>query len=144
MVFIDHGVAQVVVFIRKLEHRNAHGGAFLQAKALREAAGGLISHDNLERDDADPFHQGFAVAELFDIMGFDAVFLQELKHIIRHFVVDNAFTDNGSLFLAVKGGGVVFIIDNAQIRIIGCKHFFCLALVHLLSFLHNKYASFFI
>ena len=58
-----------------------------------------------------------------------AFLLQHLHHIISHTVIDNALSYNGSLLLPVECGGVVLIIHDQHIRILGLVHLFCFSLI---------------
>ena len=118
MVIVDHRVAEIVVLVAELQNRHAHGGAFLKAEALRETAGCLVADDDFERNDADLAHDGVAVGKLFYKVGLDAVLFKQLEHEVGHTVVDNAFADDGALLEAVERGRVIFIGNDAIIRVL--------------------------
>ena len=61
MVFVDDGVAQVVIFIAKLQYRRSHLGPFRHAQALCQGTGGNVAHDDLQRHDLHMLYQRIAV-----------------------------------------------------------------------------------
>ena len=62
--------------------------------------------------------------------------LQHLHQMVGHPVVDDPFAHNGALFQAIEGGGVVFIVHNIQVGIVGSKHLFRFSFVQLFPFFH--------
>ncbi|MPM56391.1 hypothetical protein SDC9_103193 [bioreactor metagenome] len=72
-------------------------------------------------------------------MRFDAVFLQEFKKQVGYLVVDHAFAGDGAFFEAVKGGGVVLVINTQDVCVIRRENFFGFALIKLLRFAHLWY-----
>ncbi len=136
MGFIDHRVTQLVTLIAEFQHRALQGRAFFHTEALCKAAGSLIADNNLQRDDLHFFNQCLAVAQLFDKMGRNTLFLQELEQVIGHFVVDNTLAGDCPLLQSIECCGVVLIIDNTEIAVIRGKNFFCLAFIKLFFLLH--------
>ena len=138
MVFIvDHGIAQGVVFIAVFQNGALELGAFFKAQAFCQAAGGNVADDNFQRDDGDPFYQGFPVGKLLHIMGGDAFFLQHPHQMVGDPVVDDAFAPDSALFGAVAGSGVVLIVYQVNVRIVGAKNLFGLSFIKLFHFFHN-------
>ena len=56
-------------------------------------------------------------------------FSKQLEHEVGHTVVDNAFADDGALLEAVERGRVIFIGNDAIIRVLRCVNFLCFALI---------------
>ena len=131
MRLVNHRVAEFVALIAELEHGAAKRGAFGHAEAFCKAACGFVAHNNLKRNNLYLFDERFPVAELLFKMSGNSFAFKQFEQIIGHFIVDDAFAGDGSLFQAVKGRCVVLVIYNAEVFVVGCKHFFCLAFVKL-------------
>ena len=139
VVFVDHGVAQVVVLVAVLNDGLFQLGALGHAQALAQAAGGDIAHNDLQGYDVNLLHQGLPVGDFLDVVGGDAVLFQHLHEEIGHPVVNHALAGDGALLQAVEGGGVVLVIHQHHIGIVRCENLLGLALVNLLQLLHDKF-----
>ena len=53
---------------------------------------------------------------------------------IRHFIVNHALTGNGALFQTVESGGVVLVVHDEPLGVIGFENLFGFALVNLFQF----------
>ena len=62
-------------------------------------------------------------------MGGDPLLLQKLEDVVGHAVVDGSLADDGALFEAVERGRVIFIGNDAIIRVLRCVNFLCFALI---------------
>ena len=113
------------------------------AVALGEGAGGDVADDDLERDDGDLLDEGLAVGELLNEVRRHALLLEQLEHVVGHDVVDDALARDLALLLAVECGRIVLVVYNVQVRVVGCKYFFCLAFVKLFFLLHDSKFSFY-
>ena len=136
MVFVDQGIAQIVVFIGELNGRSVEGNAFLHAVALGEGTGGNVPDNDFQRHDGNFLNEGFTLAELLHEMGGDAFLLEPLHQQIAHPVVDNALALNGTLFQAVESGGVVLVVDNQQCGVIRAEYLFGLSFIKLFTLDH--------
>ncbi len=52
-------------------------------------------------------------------------------------VVDDTFAFDSTFFQAVKGGGVVFIVHNIQVGVVGFEYFFGLSFIQLFQLFHK-------
>ena len=136
VVIVDHRVAQVVVFVAVFQHGAGHFGAFGQAQALGEGAGGHIADDDLQRHDAHLLHQGLPVGKLPDEVGGDAFCFQHLHQEVAHLVVDDALALDGAFFQAVKGGGIVFVVHDVALGVAGFVNLFGFAFIELFELFH--------
>jgi hypothetical protein len=64
-------------------------------------------------------------------MGGDPFFFQHRKDNAGHFIVDHPFTANAAFDLTVKSGGVVFILNDKFVGIVGFKNFFGFTFIQL-------------
>ncbi len=71
------------------------------------------------------FYQCLPVTELLDKMGRYPVFFQLCHEQIAHFIINNSLTGNGTLFQAVKCGGIILIIHNQPFRVICPVNLLC-------------------
>ena len=135
-------VAQLVVLVGELYGRRVKGDALLDAVALREAAGGDVADDDLERHDGDLLYQGLALGELLDEVGGDAVLLEHAHEAVGEAVVDHALAHDGAALFAVEGRGVILIVNYAEVRIVGGKDLLGLTLVELFALFHVSSSPF--
>ena len=139
MVLVQQGVPQVVVFIGELDGGGVEDDALLHAVVLGERPGGEVADNDLQRDDGDLLHHGFPFAQLLHKMGGDPGLLQLCHKAVGHLVVDDAFACDGALFQPVEGGGVILVVHNVQIRVVGFKDLLGLALIELFQLLHGVF-----
>ena len=90
-----------------------------------------IADDDLDRHDGNAANKAVSVVQLLDEVGLDAMLFQHLKQVIAHQIIDNAFADNRALLQTVERGGIILVIHDEQLGIIGFEYFFCFALVDL-------------
>ena len=62
--------------------------------------------------------------------------LQHLHEQVGHPVVDGPLAQDGSLLLAIEGGGVIFVFHNKARGVVGLENLFGLPLVKLFQFFH--------
>ena len=136
VIFVDQGIAQIVVLIGELNGRSVERDAFLHAVALGEGTGGNVPDNDFQRNDGNLLHEGLALAELLHEMGGDAFLFEPLHQQIAHPVVDDALALNGSFFQTVESGGVVLVVDDQQFGIIRAEYLFGLSFVKLLTLNH--------
>ena len=137
MVAVDQGIAQLVILIRKLYGRRVKNDALLHAVALGEGTGGNVADDDLQGNDGDLLHQRLPFAQLLNEVGGYAGLLQLGHKAVAHLVVDDALARDGAFFQAVKGRGVVLVVDDKKCGIIGFEYFLCFALIELFQLLHR-------
>ena len=128
---VQQRIAQRVILIGKLDGGLIEHDALLHAVALGEGTGGDIADNDLQRDDGNPLHQRFPLAQLLDKMGGDAGLFHFGHQAVGHLVVDDALSEDGAFFQAVERGGIILVIHDEQLGIIGFEYFFCFALVDL-------------
>ena len=56
---------------------------------------------------------------------------------VAHLVVDDTLAGDGAFFEAVEGGGIVLVIHDQQLGIVGLKNLFGFSFVQLFQFLHS-------
>ncbi|MPM70299.1 hypothetical protein SDC9_117254 [bioreactor metagenome] len=66
----------------------------------------------------------------------DARPFHALHEIVGHLIVDDALANNGAFFRPVESGGVILVIHNVALGVVGFEHLFGLALVNLFQLLH--------
>jgi len=148
VIAVHEGVVELVALIGELDGGLVKYDALLHAVAGGKAACGDVADDDLQRDDLDLLDHGIGVGELLHKVGGNALFLQKLHEVVGEPVVDGALSENGALLLAVEGGGVVLIGDDAVIGVFRGKYLLGLAFVKLLYLFHNfatsscKFSSF--
>ena len=59
------------------------------------------------------------------------------KTVLEYCYKDDALAGDGASFQAVEGGGVVLIVHDVQLGVVGFKHLFGFAFVQLLQFFHD-------
>ena len=64
-------------------------------------------------------------------MGGDAGLFHFGHQAVGHLVVDDALAEDSAFFQAVERGGVILVIHDEQLGIIGFEYFFGFALVDL-------------
>lgn len=89
----------------------------------------MLQHDDLQRHDLYLFDDGLPVGDLLHIMGGNPFLFQHPHKVVGHPVVDDPLAQDGALFLAVEGGGIVLVIHDIFFRIFGGIHPFGLTLV---------------
>ena len=136
MAGIQQGIAQRVVLIGVFHSGLVKYDAFLHAVVLGKRTCGDIADNDLQRHNADLLDQSLPVAQLFNIVGRNAVFFQHCHQAVAHFVVDDTLTHNGTLFQAIECRCVILVRHDQKFGIIGCKNLFCLTLVQLLFLFH--------
>ena len=62
---------------------------------------------------------------------------KQFHQMVCHAVVDRALALNAAFFKAVKGGGVILVIHQYQVGVVGRVYFFGLAFVELLQLFHK-------
>ena len=137
MVGIQQGVAQLVVFVGELDGGGIEHDALFHAVALGEGTGGNVPYNDLQRNNGDLLYQSFPGAELLDKMGGDALLFQVLHQAVAHLVVDDTLAGDGAFLEAVEGGGIVLVIHDQQLGIVGLKNLFGFSFVQLFQFLHS-------
>ena len=93
--------------------------------------GGDVADDDLQGHDGNLLHQGLPLRELLDKVGGDTGLLHFCHQAVGHLVVDDALAHDGALFQAVQGGGVVLVVHDDQVGIVGGVYFLGLAFVNL-------------
>ena len=137
MIGVQQGVAQLVILIGELDGGGIKHDALLHAVALGKGTGGNIPNDDLQGNDGDFLHQGFPGAEFLDKVGGNALLFQVLHQAVAHLVVDDTLAGDGALFQTVEGGGIVLVIHDQQLGIVGLKNLFGFSFVQLFQFLHS-------
>ena len=74
-------------------------------------------------------------------MGGDSLRLQHCHEPVAHLIIDDAFTNDGTPFQAVKGGSIILVLHDQQLRILGGKYLLGLAFVKLFFLFHNDSSS---
>jgi len=141
MVGVHEGVAQVVIFVGELDGGVIKDDAFLHSKAFGKGAGGDVADDDFQRDDGNLFHGSLPFGQLLDEMGGDALGFQLAHHVVAHTVVDDTFAGDAALLDAVECGGVVLVVYDDHIGIIGCEYLLGLAFIDLFQLFHFQYSS---
>ena len=139
VVLVQQGVPQIVVFIGELDGGRVEDDALLHAVALGEGPGGDVADNDLQGDDGDFFDHGFPLAALLHEVGGDPGLFKPCHEAVGHLVVDNAFARDGAFFQAVEGGGVVLVVHDVQVRVVGFEDLLGLAFVELLQLLHIEF-----
>ena len=129
IVGVDKGIAQIVVFVAELQGGAQKLSALLNTQLLGKAAGGNIANDYLKRHDLHLLHSGLPIRKFFNVMGRNAFLLQHLEHTVGHPVVDHTLAYDGTLFQSVESCGIVLIIHNQDILIVGTIHLLGLTLI---------------
>ena len=137
MVVVQQGIVQGIALIGELHRGGLEHDALFHAVALGEGTGGNVADDDLQGHDGDFFHHGLPVGDLLDEVGGHARFFQLLHQVIGQLVVDDALADDGALLGAVERGGVVLVVHDHQIRIVGGKDFLGFSFIELLEFFHD-------
>jgi hypothetical protein len=117
MLLGDQRIAQRVVLVIIFDQRAGQLGAFLDAEALRERAGGDIAHHDLDRHDLDLSHQLLAHVEAADEVGGHADIAEQGEDMLGDAVVEHALAVDRALFLGVEGGGIVLEILDDRTRL---------------------------
>ena len=141
MVSVHQRVAQVVVLVGELDGGIIKDDALFHAKTLGEGTGGDVADDDFQGHDGDLLHGGLPFRQLFDEMGGDALGLQLAHHVVAHAVVDDALAGDAALLDAVECGGVVLVVHDDHIGIVGCEYLLGLAFIDLFQFFHLQYSS---
>ena len=136
MIGIEQRIAQLVVFIGELNGGLLEYNAFLHAVVLGEGAGSDVADDDFQGNDGDLLHQGLPLGQLLDKVGGNALLFQIGHQAVAHLVVDDALARNGAFFQPVESGGVVLVIHDQKLGIVGGENLFGLALIQLLQFFH--------
>ena len=118
MLFSDHRIAEGIVLVIIFDQGAGQLGAFLDAEALGQRAGGDIADHDLDRNDFDLADQLFAHVEAADEVGRHADIAEQGEDMLGNPVVQHALAVDGALFLGVEGGGVILEIldDGAGFR----------------------------
>ena len=107
MLLRHHRIVERVVLVVELDDRARQHGAFLDAEALGQRAGGDIAHDHFERDDLDFADQLLAHVEPADEVRRDAHPVEMGEDVLGDAVVEHALAVDDLVLLLVEGGGVV-------------------------------------
>ena len=134
---VDQRIAQLVVFIAELDGGLLERRSLRHSQSLGKASCGHIADDDLKRNDLHLLHGRFPVRKLLNIMSRNPFLLQKLVHTVAHLIVDDAFSNDGSLFLSVERCRVVLVIHDQHVGIIRLKYLLCLAFVELFQFFHS-------
>ena len=136
MVRIEQRITESIVFIREFDDRLLENHALIHAVTLGERACGNITDDHLQRNDGHLFDQSFPLTQFPDKMGRNALLLDHLHQTVAHLIVDDTFARNGAFFQAVESCGIILVVNDIPLRIIGLIDLFCLAFIDLFQLLH--------
>ena len=100
---------------------------------------GNVADDDLQRYNGDLLYQGLTLGELLNKVGRHALLLEQLEHVIAHYVVDNALAGNGALLLTVECGCIVLVVNDYEICIVGSEYLLSLAFVQLFFLFHVQF-----
>src|SRR5690606_10293876 len=76
VLFGHHGVVQRIVLVAEFDDRAGQAGAGLKTKTLGKRAGGIVAHDDLERNDLDFLDQLLAHVDAAQEVGRNAQIVQ--------------------------------------------------------------------
>ena len=136
MVRIEQRITESIVFIGEFDDRLLENHALIHAVTLGERACGNITDDHLQRNDGHLFDQCLPLTQFLDKMGRNALLLDHLHQTVAHLVIDDALTCDGAFFQAVESCGIILVVNDIQLRIIGLIDLFCLAFIDLFQLLH--------
>src|SRR6266545_5651490 len=136
MLVVDHGVAERVGLVIKLEHGLPDGGALLESRALGQAARHHVAGDGLDLDDIEAAAQHLPVGERVEEMGRHPLLPQEREEHARHPVVDHALAHDGAALEGVERSGVVLEVLDDEPGLVGSVDDLRLAFVDLPTLLH--------
>ena len=109
----DHRIAELIVLVVELDDRARQLGAFLDAEALRQRAGGNVAHDNLEWDDLHLADQLLAHVEPLDEVSRNPDVVEVLEDVFGDPVVEDALAFDHLVLLRIEGGRVVLeVLDQ--------------------------------
>ena len=137
MIVVDQRITQRIVFIAVFQYGMFQFSAFFQTQPFGQGSGGDVADDDLQRNDGHFFYHSFPVGDFLYQMGGNPVFLQHFHQMVRHPIVDDTFAFDSTFFQAVKGGGVVFIVHNIQVGVVGFEYFFGLSFIQLFQLFHK-------
>ena len=107
VLFRNHRIVERVGLVVEFDDRARQHGAFLDAQALGQRAGGDIAHHDFERDDLDFLDQLLAHVEAANEVGRDAHPVQMVEDVLGNAVVEHALAVDHFMFLLVERGSVV-------------------------------------
>ena len=139
---VDERIMQVVVLVAELQDGGLELGTLGHAHAQGEVAGGDVADDDLQRYNGDLLYQGLTLGELLNKVGRHALLLEQLEHVIAHYVVDNALAGDGALLLTVECGCIVLVVYDYEICIVGSEYLLSLAFVQLFFLFHVQFLHF--
>lgn len=139
VVSVHERVAKLIVFVGELDGRLVEYDALFHAETLRKGTGGNVADDDLQRYNGDLLYQGLTLGELLNKVGRHALLLEQLEHVIAHYVVDNALAGDGTLLLTVECGCIVLVVNDYEICIVGSEYLLSLAFVQLFFLFHVQF-----
>ena len=74
-------------------------------------------------------------------MGGNALLLKHAHEMIGDQVVYNAFAANRAALRAVSGGGVILILDNVKVGVVGFEYLLCFSFIKQFPFFHASKSS---
>ena len=119
MVVVNQWVAEFVVFVADFEDGVFGFGTFFEAEARRHGAGDDVSDDDFKRDDFDFFAELFALVQGLAVVGGNARLNQGAEEQGGDAVVEDAFAVDDFMFGAVASGGIVVVVNDDELRIVG-------------------------
>jgi hypothetical protein len=72
-------------------------------------------------------------------VGRHALLLEQLEHVIAHYVVDHALAGDGAFLLTVECGCIVLVVNDYEICVVGSKYLLSLAFVQLFFLFHVQF-----
>ena len=111
------GSLELVRLVVELDDRARQRGAFIDADARRERAGGDVAHHHLERDDLHLANELLAHVQPLDEMGRHADLAELHEQILGDAVVEDALALDLVVLLVVEGGGVVLEVLDERTRL---------------------------
>src|SRR5699024_1781080 len=138
VVIVDEGIAQRVVLVAELQNRAEQLFSFLHAHALGKASRSYVADNHFQGNDIHFLYGRLPVRQLLHKMGGNSGLLKLLEHIVGHAVVHHTLAGDGSFFLSVERGGVIFVIHDYHAVHIRREYFLCFSFIQLFQFFHES------
>ena len=119
MIVVNQRVAEFVVFVADFKDGVFGLGTFFEAEARRHGAGDDVPDDDFKRDDFDFFAELFALVQGLAVVGGNAGGDKGTEDQRGYAVVEDAFAFDDFMFGAVAGGGIVVVVNDDELRIVG-------------------------
>ena len=135
---VQQGVTQFIILVGELNGGLIEHDTLFHAVVLGEGTGGDVADNHFQGHDGNFLHDGLPLVDFLDVVGGNTLLLQVGHQTVGHLIVDDALALDGALLQAVEGGGIVLVLHNQLLGIVGSEDLLGLAFIQLLQLLHGS------